>query len=160
MAKQEFEGKLPGQENKLPKGELEIAATELTKIFENRLKNSEMNLALNEGGDVNIPTEFISTPVYEPRWSVGVYKGKVEIRRITTQSWIGDRAGKKTDEKITITTGILPTVKYEFQNKDNTGEKPKIFGGQYENTRRAVAKCEEVINAIPQTPRTQKTPLR
>lgn len=161
MPKQESElSPHPERENKLPQGELKVAVTELRKLFDNRFTNSEMNSVMNEGRKVIIPTQHISAPLYEPRWYVGLSKDIVEIRRITSSFYFAGTLKEETDEKITITTGILPSVRYEFKHQDNTGKKPLVFGGQYDNTRRAVAKCEEVINAIPQAAKIQKATPR
>lgn len=119
-----------------------------------------MNSVMNDSGKVIVPTHHISAPLYEPRWAVDLSKDKVEIRRITTDFWFGEIPEKRNDEKITITTGILPSVRYEFIFKDDRGLEPKQTNGLYENTRSAVTKSKEVIEAFPQAARTQKAPLR
>lgn len=136
------------QEKQLSPHEVEIGAMELTNLLKEKLEYSE-NV---EFGKPIIPTGYFSND-FQKGWSVNLLrKDKLKIQRRTEINSLG--AGLMEYQKseiVTISTGNVPSVEYDFASRDVMGKDPSLNdSGHFKNTKLAIELSKKMIMDIPQ----------
>lgn len=149
------------QEKKLSQEEIKITATELYSSLIEKIGNSE----INKDGKIIVPIQHVFIKNDRPILEVNLEKDKAEIWRFTEYKRIGDILRKdvkapllrQESEKVTITKGNSPSVRYEFLSQDY--ENKSQSKEDIVNTQSAVSKAKKLIEVIPQNRSVPKASL-